>query len=79
MSDAERAKLDALAKALADRPNLSMEISGFVDAEADRQGLVDKEFEKQLLAGKKGKKIKKEEPDAGDETEAITPRSLKSC
>ena len=56
MSDAERAKLDALAKALADRPNLSMEISGFVDADADRQGLVDKEFEKQLLAGKKGKK-----------------------
>ncbi len=76
LSDAERAKLDALAKALADRPNLSMEISGFVDADADRQGLVDKAFEKQLLAGKKGKKEKKEEPDAGEETEAIAPEDF---
>ena len=76
LSDAEKAKLDALAKALADRPNLSMDISGFVDADADRQGLVDKEFEKQLLAGKKGKKEKKEEPDAGEETEAIAPEEF---
>ena len=76
LSDAERAKLDALAKALADRPNLSMEISGFVDVDADRQGLVDREFEKQLLAGKKGKKGKKEESEAGDETAAIAPEEF---
>ena len=79
LNEAEKAKLDALAKALADRPNLSMEISGFVDADADRQGLVDKEFEKQLLAGKKGKKAKKENPMPGKKQKRLHPRSLKSC
>jgi outer membrane protein OmpA-like peptidoglycan-associated protein len=71
LSDAEKAKLDALARALADRPNLSMEISGSADPDADRQGLVDREFKKQLLAGKKGKKAEKEEPEAAGEPGAI--------
>ena len=79
LNDAERAKLDALAKALADRPNLSMEISGFVDVDADRQGLVDREFEKQLLAGKPGKKDMKEEAEPLKSQKRLRPRSLKNC
>jgi len=59
LSEAERAKLATLAKALADRPNLSLDISGFVDAEADRRGLVDAAFEKQLLAQRSGKEAEK--------------------
>jgi hypothetical protein len=59
LSEAERAKLATLAKALADRPNLSLGISGFVDAEADRRGLVDAAFEKQLLAQRSGKEAEK--------------------
>ena len=38
LSEAEAEKLATLAKALAERPGLSIDISGFVDAEADRQG-----------------------------------------
>jgi outer membrane protein OmpA-like peptidoglycan-associated protein len=50
LSEAEQAKLETLAKALADRPGLKIDISGFGDVEADRQGLVDEAFERQLLA-----------------------------
>ncbi len=56
LSETEQAKLATLAKALADRPGLSIDISGFVDVEADRQGLVDAAFEQQLLAQRSRKK-----------------------
>lgn len=39
LSKANMEKLEALAKSLADRPALGLEISGSVDAEADRDGL----------------------------------------
>ena len=76
LSDAEKSKLNALAKALADRPNLSMEISGFVDTDADRQGLVDAEFRKQLLAKKPQKKAAKEETAAAEEPAEIAPEEF---
>jgi outer membrane protein OmpA-like peptidoglycan-associated protein len=59
LSEAEQAKLGTLAKALADRPNLSIDISGFVDVEEDRNGLVDAAFEKQLLAERSRKDAEK--------------------
>jgi hypothetical protein len=76
LSDAEKAKLDTLAKALADRPNLSIDISGFVDVDEDRQGLVEEEFKKQLLAKKPQKKTKREEPAADEESEDIAPEEF---
>jgi hypothetical protein len=76
LSDAEKAKLDTLTKALADRPNLSIDISGFVDVDADRQGLVDGEFKNQLLARKPQKKAKNEEPAADEESEDIAPEEF---
>jgi flagellar motor protein MotB len=59
LSEAEQVKLGTLAKALADRPNLSIDISGFVEVEADRKGLVDAAFEKQLLAQRSKKEADK--------------------
>lgn len=59
LSDAEQTKLGTLAKALAERPGLSIDISGFVDAEEDRKGLVDARFEKQLLAERSKKDAEK--------------------
>jgi hypothetical protein len=59
LSEAEQTKLGTLAKALAERPNLSIDITGFVDAEADRRGLVDGAFEKQLLAQRSKKDAEK--------------------
>ena len=76
LSDAEKAKLDTLAKALADRPNLSIDISGFVDVDADRQGLVDGEFKNQLLAKKPQKKAGKEETAADEESADIAPEEF---
>ena len=76
LSDAEKAKLDTLAKALADRPNLSIDISGFVDVDADRQGLVDGEFKNQLLAKKPQKKAGKEESAADEESADIAPEEF---
>jgi hypothetical protein len=76
LSDAEKAKLDTLAKALADRPNLNIDISGFVDMDADRQGLVDGEFKKLLLAKKSQKKSEKEEAAAEEEPADIAPEEF---
>ncbi len=59
LSEAEQAKLGTLATALADRPNLSIDISGLVDREADRKGLVDAAFEEQLLAQRSKKDAEK--------------------
>jgi hypothetical protein len=63
LSEAEQAKLGTLAGALADRPNLSIDISGFVDAEADLRGMVDAAFEKQILA-QRSKKDAEQKPAA---------------
>ncbi len=59
LSETEQAKLATLAKALADRPGLNIDVSGFVDVEADRQGLVDAAFEQQLLAQRSKKEAEK--------------------
>jgi hypothetical protein len=59
LSEAEAEKLATLAKALAERPGLSIDISGFVDAEADRKGLVDAAFERQLLVQRSKKDAEK--------------------
>lgn len=61
LSESEQSKLETLAKALADRPGLSIDISGFVDVEADRQGLVDAAFERQLLAQRSKKKAERDQ------------------
>ncbi|HEV2453231.1 MAG TPA: DUF748 domain-containing protein, partial [Verrucomicrobiae bacterium] len=50
LTDASKKKLDVLAKALYNRPGLQLQISGSVDAAADRDGLQRIAFEKELRA-----------------------------
>ena len=52
LNDPEKAKLDKLITALADRPDLSMEIEGFVDIEKDREGLRQFTFNNKVRAQK---------------------------
>jgi hypothetical protein len=52
LSDTAQKKVATLAKALQDRPALRLEMSGFVDKEQDREGLVKARFERKLKAQK---------------------------
>jgi outer membrane protein OmpA-like peptidoglycan-associated protein len=60
LSNDAKTKLDALTKALYERPELELEISGFVDIEKDEQGLISHRFNRRIKA-QKFKNIKKEE------------------
>jgi len=52
--EAEEPKIARLVKILAERPSLKLEISGFVDPDADRRGLRDYLFERLLKQQKLG-------------------------
>jgi len=55
-------KLDALTKALQDRPGLKMDVEGHVDMDRDREGLKQSLFQRKLKAQKLNELIKKGEP-----------------
>jgi uncharacterized protein involved in outer membrane biogenesis len=55
-------KLDKLEKALHDRPNLKLDIEGFVDPEKDREGLIQYIFHKKIKAQKLKELVKKGQP-----------------
>ncbi len=55
-------KLDTLVKVLHDRPNLKLDIEGFVDPEKDREGLIQYLFHKKIRAQKLKDIIKKGQP-----------------
>lgn len=67
---ADRRKLDALVKALLDRPGLKLEISARVDARKDREALRNAELQRRLVEMKRaelaaaGKAAKPDEPVA---------------
>jgi uncharacterized protein involved in outer membrane biogenesis len=63
LADAHKAKLDTLVKALYERPNLQLEVSGFADMEKDREALISYRFNKQIKA-QKFKKMDKNEAAA---------------
>ncbi len=44
LDDKARKKLDILAKALRDRPALKVEVTGYFDPEADKEGLLERRF-----------------------------------
>jgi len=52
-------KLDALAKALAEKPSLKLEITGYVDMEADREGLKQYLLQRKVKAQKLNDLVKK--------------------
>ncbi len=55
-------KLNAIAKALNDRPSLKMDIEGHVDMEKDREGLKQYLFNRKLKAQKLNEMVKKGQP-----------------
>jgi flagellar motor protein MotB len=55
-------KLNAIAKALNDRPSLKMDIEGHVDMEKDREGLKQVLFNRKLNAQKLNEMVKKGQP-----------------
>lgn len=73
LTDADKAKLDTLVKALYERPNLQMEVTGFADIEKDRQALISYRFDKQLKAQKFKKMNKKEAAAVSVDSVVIEP------
>ncbi|MBZ0170277.1 MAG: DUF748 domain-containing protein [Kofleriaceae bacterium] len=61
VSDANTKKIEALTKALYERPSLKLEIEGHVDIEKDREGLRQYEFNRKLKIQKFNRRLKKEE------------------
>jgi hypothetical protein len=59
ISEAEKAKLDKLVKALSDRPALMIDIEGYVDTERDMEGLRQYTFDKKLKTQKLKEMVKK--------------------
>jgi len=55
-------KIDTLVKALHDRPSLKLDIEGHVDAEKDKDGLIQYLFDKKLKAQKLNEMVKKGQP-----------------
>jgi uncharacterized protein involved in outer membrane biogenesis len=72
IATSEQGKLGALAKALEDRPQLKLEITGRADPEADRRGLRRVALERQILAlklkqsGGKDSKVPATDPQTED-------------
>lgn len=61
VSDANAKNIEALTKALYERPSLKLEIEGHVDIEKDREGLRQYEFNRRLKIQKFNRHLKKEE------------------
>lgn len=55
-------KLDTLIKVLHDRPSLKLEMQGFVDPEKDRDGLIQRLFQKKVKSQKLKDMVKKGQP-----------------
>jgi uncharacterized protein involved in outer membrane biogenesis/outer membrane protein OmpA-like peptidoglycan-associated protein len=73
LTDADKAKLDTLVKALYERPGLQLEVTGFADIEKDRQGLISYRFDKQIKAQKLKKMDKKEAAAVSVDSVTIAP------
>jgi flagellar motor protein MotB len=52
LAEGQAKKLQPLAKALKERPNLKLEVEGYVDGEKDREGLKNGSFQAKLKAQK---------------------------
>jgi uncharacterized protein involved in outer membrane biogenesis len=68
-----RQKLDAIIKALSDRPALKLEVEGFVDVEKDKEALKQAAFMRKLQAQKFGDLVRKREAPASVDQVTIEP------
>jgi len=66
-------KLGALAKALAEKPSLKLEITGYVDKEADREGLKQYLLQRKVKAQKLNDLVKKGSPAISVDEVTVSP------
>lgn len=66
-------KIDSLAKALYERPNIKIEIAGYVDVENDTEGLKRAEFMRKIKVQKLNDMIRHGEPALPAERVSISP------
>jgi uncharacterized protein involved in outer membrane biogenesis len=62
VSQAGQQKIKSLVKALYERPNIKMDIEGYVDVEEDKEGLKQAAFQRKIKAQKLNDMIRKGEP-----------------
>ncbi len=74
LTDTGREKLASMQKLLYERPNLNLELTGYVSREEDRQALVDQALERKIRAAK-AKAMKAQKGTEKDEIEAVEPGS----
>lgn len=73
LTETARARLDTLAKALADRPALKLEITGEADPAADPPGLKEALLDQRIKAQKLKESARKEQAPASAEEITVTP------
>lgn len=73
LSEAATAKLKSLSKALSDRPSLKVDISGQVDAEADREGLKRRSLAQKVRAQKVAELVRRGIPVASNAEVRVEP------
>ncbi len=66
LTDTDREKLNSIQKLLYERPNLNLELTGYVDVQKDRQALAEIQLEKKIRAAKWADKRKKKDQEADD-------------
>jgi len=71
LPQAEEQKLEKLAKVLADRPGVKMEIKGFVDKARDPEGYRQEQLERKLRNEKFLYLVKEEQTKEGDSSETV--------
>lgn len=66
LTDTDREKLKSMQKLLYERPNLNLELTGYVDAQKDRQALTEMLLEEKIRAAKWADKRKKKDEETVD-------------
>jgi len=66
LTDTDREKLKSMQKLLYERPELNLELTGYVDARKDRQALTEMLLEEKIRAAKRADKQKKKDEEAAD-------------
>lgn len=74
LTDAGRHKIQTLAKALYERPNLKLEIMGCIDPEKDKEGFKLAEMNRRIKAGKLKDMIRKGAADIDIDQVAVEPQ-----
>jgi len=74
LSEQNMKKIETLAKALKEKPDLKLDIAGGVDSERDREGLIQEQFQKKLKVQKMNAMIRRgEKVESVDEIEIEKP------